>query len=124
MRVAETATRFDDGGKAPGGFGGSRRAGRGRGRPEGDDRIAALHAHLQRRSVGCYPASARRRGIEGEVVVAFRIDPRGLPVELEVVRGSGSPVLDEAAVRCVIEGAAPLPGPRRRLQIRIPFVLR
>lgn len=85
---------------------------------------ATLHAHLQRRSAGCYPAVARRRGVEGEVVVSFHLDGAGHPQEVRVVESSGVRSLDEAAVRCVILGAAPLPGPAGALRIRIPFVLR
>lgn len=46
-----------------------------------------------------YPAAARRRGIEGEVVVAIRIDEEGRPASVSVQESSGVPALDEAAVK-------------------------
>jgi len=46
-----------------------------------------------------YPPSARRRGIEGEVVVAIHVDEEGRPASVSVQESSGIPALDEAAVK-------------------------
>jgi len=55
-----------------------------------------------------YPASARRRGIGGSVEVAFRLDRRGRAGGVRVLKGSGYPILDEAALRTV-RRAEPFP---------------
>ena len=55
-----------------------------------------------------YPPLARRRGIEGEVVVRFSIDAAGAPQTIEIIRSSGSPILDEE-VRATVLRAAPMP---------------
>lgn len=48
-----------------------------------------------------YPRSARRKGHEGTVEVLAGIDERGRTVSLSVVRSSGFPELDEAALKAV-----------------------
>ena len=54
--------------------------------------------------VGCnprpeYPESARRRGIEGVVLVHIDADEEGMPIACEVLQSSGSVALDAAALR-------------------------
>jgi protein TonB len=44
-----------------------------------------------------YPLAARRRGIEGEVLLHVRFDASGQPREISVMTSSGSPMLDDAA---------------------------
>ena len=48
-----------------------------------------------------YPPSARRLREEGDVRLAVHIDERGLVTEVRVVRSSGSPRLDSAAIETV-----------------------
>jgi periplasmic protein TonB len=60
-----------------------------------------------RRSLS-YPAQARRQRITGEVHVAFTITAGGAVSGVRVVRSSGHPVLDEAALETV-HRAAPFP---------------
>jgi len=45
-----------------------------------------------------YPAAARRRGLEGTVIVRLRVDARGRVLAAEVLKGSGSKLLDGAAL--------------------------
>lgn len=45
-----------------------------------------------------YPWSARRRGIEGRVVLRLEVDADGLPTGIELVHSSGSDALDQAAI--------------------------
>lgn len=45
-----------------------------------------------------YPDRARRAGVEGEVVVKVRLSERGEILRVELVRSSGSRLLDEAAL--------------------------
>jgi protein TonB len=106
------------GGRAGGG------AGAGAGSGPGEDPHAALLAHLRAHAHRCYPPPARRRGIQGVVGLSFCIDEHGRPERMRIERSSGSALLDEAARSCVIEGAAPLPGPVGCVVLDLPFRLR
>jgi periplasmic protein TonB len=55
-----------------------------------------------------YPSTAGVRGIEGEVVVEFRIAKDGHLESTAVRRSSGAPILDEYSMRAV-QIAAPFP---------------
>ena len=55
-----------------------------------------------------YPSTAGERGIEGEVVVEFRIAKDGNLESTAVRRSSGAPILDEYSMRAV-QIAAPFP---------------
>ena len=48
-----------------------------------------------------YPLAARRRGQEGLVLLAVRVNESGSPVEVRVAESSGSSVLDDAALEAV-----------------------
>lgn len=48
-----------------------------------------------------YPLAARRRGQEGLVLLAVRVNESGSPVEVRIARSSGSGVLDDAALAAV-----------------------
>jgi TonB family protein len=45
-----------------------------------------------------YPAAARRRGVEGTVVLSFSVDARGDLAGARVAQSSGSPILDSAGL--------------------------
>ncbi len=55
-----------------------------------------------------YPRLARERGIEGVVLVRFRVLPSGEVQEVNIAKSSGAAILDEASVRTV-QRAAPMP---------------
>jgi len=55
-----------------------------------------------------YPASARRRGIEGDVDVSFMLVHGGIAEHVELLKGSGYAVLDRAAITTVAR-AQPFP---------------
>jgi len=55
-----------------------------------------------------YPSAAGERGIEGEVVIEFRIAKDGHLESTDVQRSSGATILDEYSVRAV-QTAAPFP---------------
>ena len=55
-----------------------------------------------------YPSAAGERGIEGEVVVEFRIAKDGHLESTDVRRSSGATILDEYSIRAV-QAAAPFP---------------
>jgi protein TonB len=69
-----------------------------------------------------YPLVARKRGIEGTVYVKFRINPDGQPVEIQIVRSSGSEILDKGALK-IIKNAGPFPYINGVLEIPISFRL-
>jgi protein TonB len=68
----------------------------------------ALHVHLSKHKR--YPAEARSRRVEGVVTVGFSIDKAGVVIDRRIVKGSGSPLLDEEALQ-MLERASPLPAP-------------
>lgn len=55
-----------------------------------------------------YPREARRQNLEGTVRVAFTIAANGSVSGIRVIRSSGHPVLDQAAVE-MVQRAAPMP---------------
>lgn len=70
----------------------------------------AHHLHRHKR----YPSAARRKRIEGKVIVSFSIDREGRVVAYAVVNGSGAKILDDAALD-ILERASPLPTPPSQL---------
>ena len=92
---------------------------------------ALLHAWVEEVSAAVhrtwrYPRSARRAGLQGEVVLEFRVDGRGRIHDVRVARSSGHRLLDEAAVAAV-EQIASVPPPPPVLAwgdrlVRVPFV--
>ncbi|HTO34536.1 MAG TPA: TonB family protein [Pararhizobium sp.] len=70
-----------------------------------------------------YPKSADRAGVKGTVTVAFTVSASGGVSGVRIVKGSGSPVLDEAALNAVRK-AEPLPKiPEGAGRSSWPFVL-
>ena len=72
-----------------------------------------------------YPRSARRRGLEGTVLVELVVDARGRLIKASVIRSSGHEVLDQAALADVRKMKS-LPKPpkalkRRSVKLHIPF---
>lgn len=69
-----------------------------------------------------YPKKARRKGIEGKVVIKFVIEKTGEVGEATVVT-SVSPLLDEEALR-VVQTMPPFrPGTQRGKPVRVMFHL-
>lgn len=73
--------------------------------------MSAWIAKVERIGNMNYPEAARRRGIEGSLVLSVDILADGSVEEIRVIRSSGHEILDEAAVRIVRLSApfAPLP---------------
>lgn len=70
-----------------------------------------------------YPKSADRAGVKGTVTVSFVVSASGGVSGVRIVKGSGSPVLDEAAMNAV-RRAEPLPKiPEGANRSSWPFVL-
>jgi len=87
------------------------------------DYLATIMAALARHKH--YPDSARLRGEEGIVLVAFAVDRSGRVLSLDVRRSSGSNALDEAA-EAMVRATEPLPPappslPSTRLEIVLPI---
>ena len=70
-----------------------------------------------------YPATARRMGWEGKVVVAFHLLPDGSVRDVRVVRGSGHAVLDRGAIDAV-RNASPFPRSPVEAEVITPVVYR
>ena len=58
-----------------------------------------------------YPEAARQRGIEGIVGLRFTVNRSGRVIALNVIRSSGSDVLDSAAEAMLRNAALPAPDP-------------
>ena len=71
-----------------------------------------------------YPRMARKRRIEGEVLVAFRLECDGTVHDLHIKRHARQ-ILDRAAVETVASLSGKLPHPKNTLSIEVPirFVL-
>jgi len=67
-----------------------------------------------------YPASARRRGIEGAVDVSFRLNAQGRAENMQLVSGSGYGILDDAAMNTV-RRAEPFPVTQGSYRFRLRF---
>jgi len=91
---------------------------------------AAIEQYLRtvRKMIGqnsTYPASARSKGLEGEVIVGVTLNGNGTIQEARVSRTSGNHLLDTAALKAV-ERSAPFPpspvSPPVCLRFSIPIV--
>jgi periplasmic protein TonB len=78
--------------------------------------LARLQASWQKGLMGKlerfkrYPDAASRRGVKGVTVVRFKVDRSGQVIASEVMKSSGSEVLDEEAL-ALLKRASPLPAP-------------
>jgi len=70
-----------------------------------------------------YPATARRMGWEGKVVVAFHLLPDGSVRDVRVVQGSGHAALDRGAIEAV-RNASPFPRSPVEAEVITPVVYR
>jgi TonB family protein len=70
------------------------------------DQLQLFRSAIERAKT--YPRLAREHGIEGTVLVKFKVLPSGDVETVNVVRSSGVQILDEASVRTVYR-AAPMP---------------
>jgi TonB family protein len=70
-----------------------------------------------------YPRLARERGIEGVVHLRFRLNPSGAVEKIEILKSSGSELLDSASIRSVYR-AAPMPYVNGWVEVPIAYVLK
>lgn len=85
---------------------------------ENEQRNLAVRSQLER--FKHYPASAKRRGIEGAVDVSFRLNAQGRAENIQLVTGSGYAILDDAALDTV-KRAEPFPVTRGSYHFRLRF---
>lgn len=90
-------------------------------RPSLAERLAVIRERIQNALE--YPPLARLRERAGAATVRFEIDSAGQANAVRVVRSSGSPQLDDAAVRAV-STAGPLPWVYGALEVPVTFELR
>ena len=95
------------GGRAHAGTGVGAGGGTGPGRGGGSGNGTGSDGGISARPIGGYqvkpryPESARRRGIEGTVLLKMRITAQGRVEDVQVVRSAGYPELDESAIEAV-----------------------
>jgi len=80
-----------------------------------------LHTAIEQAKT--YPRLARERGIEGTVLVRFKVLPSGMVETVNVVRSSGVSILDEASVKTVYR-AAPMPFVSGWVEVPMSYVLK
>ena len=80
-----------------------------------------LHIALERAK--SYPRFARERGIEGTVLVRFKVLPTGEIENVDIIKSSGSDILDTASVRTVYR-AAPMPYVNGWVEVPMSYVLK
>lgn len=71
-----------------------------------------------------YPFAARRRGIEGTVVISVKVNGTGDLIENRIQRSSGSPLLDESALTLIKRVFPYKPGAGREVELDIPITYR
>jgi TonB family protein len=80
-----------------------------------------VHAALEKAKI--YPRVARERGIEGVVLVRFKVLPSGEIERVDIIKSSGSDILDTASVRTVYR-AAPMPYVNGWVEVPMSYVLK
>jgi periplasmic protein TonB len=99
-------------------------ASRGGGGSGSGDGVADILRSIRRQieQAKTYPDAARRAGMEGTVELRFQIGRGGNAEGLEIVRSSGHPELDEAAMQ-TIRRAGPYPAYTARIRIPLSYRL-
>jgi len=87
---------------------------------KGNDSYKAVRALLERAK--SYPLLARKRGMEGTVLVSFTIDKKGSAQDVKIMKSSDYQILDEE-VKEMLKKASPFPGVRGEILIPITFKL-
>ncbi len=81
---------------------------------------AIIRAAIEKARI--YPFLARKKRIEGTVVIDFTINSKGYPQDIEIGKSSGSEILDSAAIKIVMK-AAPFPAVDGEIAVPISFKL-
>ncbi len=96
------------------------RNGRSSGEADMDDLYALIRNAIE--NAKKYPFLARKRKIEGTVIMEFTIDNKGYPQNIKVRKSSGYEILDSSAIK-IVRNAAPLPYVKGEINIPISFRL-
>lgn len=86
--------------------------------------MAAWVARVERVGNLNYPDEARRRKLEGSLVLTVAINKDGSLERIDIIRSSGQPVLDDAATRIVKLSAPFTPVPQGKEEIDILHITR
>ena len=70
-----------------------------------------------------YPRKARKRGIEGEVVVLFHLDTQAHISDIKVLKTPHA-ILSRGAIRTLEDISGCIPKPQEELDIKVPIVYR
>jgi TonB family protein len=84
------------------------------------DLYASIRNSIERAKI--YPLLARKRKIEGIVIIEFTINNKGYPQDIRVEKSSAHEILDSAAIKTV-KNAAPLTHIQGKIIIPIRFKL-
>ncbi len=68
-----------------------------------------------------YPKMAQIRGIEGEVLVSFVINPDGSVTDIKVVKSNTTDILNHAALEAIKSAAYLFPKPEETVHLKIPI---
>ncbi len=68
-----------------------------------------------------YPKMAQIRGIEGEVLVSFVINPDGSVTDIKVVKSNTTDILNHAALDAIKNAAHLFPKPEETMHLKIPI---
>ncbi|MHB8881184.1 MAG: energy transducer TonB [Thermodesulfovibrionales bacterium] len=88
---------------------------------EGQDRGLLIRSLLQKNLV--YPFLARKKGLEGTVLMEFHISEGGIPGRIRIAAGSGHSILD-AAAKETVQRASPFPVVSGTVEVPITFRLK
>ena len=88
--------------------------------PVSSEQWAVIVSSIEK--VKTYPRLARQNGIEGVVRLRFRVRPQGEVERVEIVKSSGSDLLDSASVKTVYR-AGPMPYVNGWVEVPIAYVL-
>ncbi|MBU0632207.1 energy transducer TonB [bacterium] len=69
----------------------------------------------------CYPAIAKKLGIEGVVVVSFSLNTQGCLEDIHIVSSSGSSTLDKKALQTVSSLDGEYPHLEKKVDLKIPI---
>ncbi|MBI2082222.1 MAG: energy transducer TonB [Deltaproteobacteria bacterium] len=101
------------------GTGSSTARGSGSGDGSGSDPVLSeIRSRIERAKH--YPHLAQKTDLEGVVSIRFRIDEQGRPISTEILKSSGSSLLDQAAVISIQRGS-PFPRYERPISLSIRY---
>jgi len=95
------------------------------GHQQGSSGDASLHQMIRDalKANLVYPYLARKRQMEGSVMVSFRINQTGKPEAITILKSSGFSILDSAARETVVK-ASPFPAINNFVEVPITFTLK